>query len=219
MNNFDTFIANVKSVYLEEIMSEARKPLIFSEYKDVFEVIKNLLKDNQKLVIAIDGRCGGGKSSLGAMLTEKFDCNLFHMDDFFLPFEMKTSERLSKAGENVHYERFEEEILRHIKNNNLIIYRKYLCNKGEFSQPIKVELKNLIIVEGSYSLHPTLRNYYDYKIFINVDPKVQYERILKRNGKEKLKDFLNKWIPMEEHYFKELHIKNHCNLVLDTTYI
>lgn len=219
MNNFDTFIANVKSVYLEEIMSEARKPLIFSEYKDVFEVIKNLLKDNEKLVIAIDGRCGGGKSSLGTMLTEEFDCTLFHMDDFFLPFEMKTSERLSKAGENVHYERFEEEILRPLKNNKPVIYRKYLCNKWEFSQPIKVETKNLTIVEGSYSLHPALRNYYDYKIFITVDPKMQYERILKRNGKEKLQDFLNKWIPMEEHYFKELGIKNQCDLILDTTMI
>lgn len=200
-------------------MSEERKLLIYSEYKDVFEVIKSLLRDNEKLVIAIDGRCGGGKSSLGAMLAEEFDCSLFHMDDFFLPFEMKTSERLSEAGGNVHYERFEEEILKPIKNNKPVIYRKYLCNKGEFSQPIKVEAKNLTIVEGSYSLHPTLRNYYDYKIFITVDPKLQYERILKRNGKEKQQDFLNKWIPMEEHYFEELDIKKQCDLILDTTMV
>lgn len=209
----------LKVYILEGIMSEACKPLIFSEYEDVFEVIKNLLKDNEKLVIAIDGRCGGGKSSLGEMLTEEFDCTLFHMDDFFLPFEMKTSERLSKAGENVHYERFEEEILWPLKNNKPVVYRKYICNKWEFSAPIKVKTKNLAIVEGSYSLHPVLRNYYDYKIFITVDPKVQYERILKRNGKEKLQDFLNKWIPMEEHYFEELDIKNKCDLILDTTMI
>lgn len=200
-------------------MSEERKPLIYSEYKEVFEAIKNLLKDNKKLAIAIDGRCGGGKSTLGALLTEEFDCNLFHMDDFFLPFKMKTSERLGEAGGNVHYERFEEEILRPLKNNKPAIYRKYLCNKGEFSQPIKVEPKNLTIVEGSYSLHPTLRNYYDYKIFITVDPQIQYERILKRNGKEKLQDFLNKWIPMEEHYFEELDTENQCDLILDTTMI
>ena len=42
-------------------------------------------------------------------------------------------------------------------------------------------------------------------------------RILKRNGKEKLQDFLNKWIPVEEHYFAELEIRNQCNLILDTT--
>ena len=198
-------------------MRKELKPLIYNEYKDVFGVIKNLLKKNEKLVIAIDGRCGGGKSTLGSLLKEQFDCNIFHMDDFFLPFEMKTAERLRKAGENVHYERFEEEILKPLQNDKSATYRQYLCNIGEFSQPIKVEPKNLTIVEGSYSLHPKLRNYYDYKIFITVDSKVQYERILKRNGKEKLQDFLNKWIPMEEHYFAELDIRYQCDLILDTT--
>ena len=198
-------------------MRKEHKPLIYNEYKDVFDVIENLLKDNEKLLIAIDGRCGGGKSTLGSLIKEQFDCNIFHMDDFFLPFEMKTEERLKKAGENVHYERFEEEILKSLQNDKSVTYRKYLCNIGEFSQPIKVESKNLTIVEGSYSLHTKLRNYYDYKIFVTVDSKVQYERILKRNGKEKLQEFLNKWIPMEEQYFTELDIRNQCDLILDTT--
>ncbi|WP_238898953.1 uridine kinase [Clostridium sp. YIM B02500] len=200
-------------------MNKERKPHIYNEYKYVFDEIKNLLKDNKKLVIAIDGRCGGGKSSLGAMLTEEFDCSLFHMDDFFLPPRMKTKERLAEPGGNVHYERFEEEILKPLKNDEPAIYRKYLCNKGELSQPIKVEPKNLTIVEGSYSLHPTLRDYYNYKIFITIDSKVQHERILKRNGEEKLQDFINKWIPLEEHYFTELDIENKCDVIFDTTNI
>lgn len=200
-------------------MNKERKPHIYNEYKYVIDEIKNLLKDNEKLVIAIDGRCGGGKSSLGAMLAEEFDCSLFHMDDFFLPPRMKTKERLAQPGGNVHYERFEEEILKSLKNDEPAVYRKYLCNKGELSQPIKVEPKNLTIVEGSYSLHPTLRDYYDYKIFITIDPKVQHERILKRNGEEKLQDFINKWIPLEEHYFTELDIENKCDIILDTTNI
>ncbi|AVK46933.1 uridine kinase [Clostridium beijerinckii] len=200
-------------------MNKERKPHIYNEYKYVIDEIKNLLKDNEKLVIAIDGRCGGGKSSLGAMLAEEFDCSLFHMDDFFLPPRMKTKERLAQLGGNVHYERFEEEILKSLKNDEPAVYRKYLCNKGELSQPIKVEPKNLTIVEGSYSLHPTLRDYYDYKIFITIDPKVQHERILKRNGEEKLQDFINKWIPLEEHYFTELDIENKCDIIFDTTNI
>ncbi|MBE6090531.1 MAG: uridine kinase [Clostridium beijerinckii] len=200
-------------------MNKERKPHIYNEYKYVFDEIKNLLKDNKKLVIAIDGRCGGGKSSLGAMLAEEFDCSLFHMDDFFLPPRMKTKERLAEPGGNVHYERFEEEILKPLKNNEPAVYRKYLCNKGELSQPIKVEPKNLTIVEGSYSLHPTLRDYYDYKIFITIDSKVQHDRILKRNGEEKLQDFINKWIPLEEHYFTELDIENKCDIIFDTTNI
>jgi len=201
---------------VKEIMSKENiKPI----YNPVFDAVKNLVKENKKLIIAIDGRCGGGKSTLAAQFTQQFDCNVFHMDDFFLPFEMKTSKRLAEAGGNVHYERFEEEVLRPLQNHNPVIYRQYLCTIGDFSQPLKVEPKDLTIVEGSYSLHPTLKHYYDYKIFITIDPKVQYERILKRNGEEKLQDFLSKWIPMEEHYFTALEIKNQCDIILDTTMI
>nr|WP_312292196.1 shikimate kinase [Clostridium chromiireducens] len=200
-------------------MSEKHKIPIYNEYQYIFDVINNLLKveDTKSLIIAIDGRCGSGKSTLGTLLTEKFDCNIFHMDDFFLPFEMRNSKRLAEAGGNVHYERVEEEILRPLQKHKLVQYRQYLCSKWDFSQPTEVEPKRLNIVEGSYSLHPTLRNYYDYKIFVTVDPKVQHERILKRNGEKKLQDFLNKWIPMEEHYFSELDIKSQCDLMLDTT--
>jgi len=202
-------------------MRERHNIPIYTEYKHIFDVINNLLKveDTKSLIIAIDGRCGSGKSTLGELIAEQFACNIFHMDDFFLPFEMRTSKRLAEAGGNVHYERFEEEILRHLQQHKSIQYRRYLCDKGDFSQPTEVEPKRLNIVEGSYSLHPTLRNYYDYKIFVTVDPKVQYERILKRNGDEKLQDFLNKWIPMEEHYFEERDIMDQCDLILSTSMI
>ncbi|NRT94069.1 hypothetical protein [Clostridium beijerinckii] len=111
-------------------MNKERKPHIYNEYKYVFDEIKNLLKDNEKLVIAIDGRCGGGKSSLGAILAEEFDCSLFHMDDFFLPPRMKTKERLAQPGGNVHYERFEEEILKPLKTTSLLYIENIYAIKG-----------------------------------------------------------------------------------------
>lgn len=61
-------------------MRKELKPLIYNEYKDVFDVIENLLKDNEKLLIVIDGRCGGGKSTLGSLLKEEFDCSIFHIN-------------------------------------------------------------------------------------------------------------------------------------------
>lgn len=189
------------------------------DYNHVFEAIKALLEKDKPLIIAIDGRCGSGKSTLAGLLAEQFDCNVFHMDDFFLPFEMKTKKRLAEPGGNVHYERFKEEVLRALESRQSVIYRPFLCNERDFGEPRKVEPKHLTIVEGSYSLHPTLKHAYDYKIFLTINPKVQHERILERNGEEKLQDFVNKWIPMEEHYFSELNIKNQCDLIIDTTEI
>ena len=75
--------------------------------------IDNILEKHltQPVLVAIDGMSASGKSTLGNLLKEKYQCNLFHMDDFFLRPEQRTKERLSEAGGNVDYKRFQEEIL------------------------------------------------------------------------------------------------------------
>ena len=40
----------------------------------------------------------------------QFDCNLFHMDDFFLRMEQRTPDRMKETGGNVDYERFYETV-------------------------------------------------------------------------------------------------------------
>ena len=60
--------------------------------------------------VAIDGPCASGKSTLGALLRGVYGANLFHMDDYFLPFARKTPERLAEPGGNVDYERFFAEV-------------------------------------------------------------------------------------------------------------
>ncbi|MGH4118756.1 uridine kinase family protein [Clostridium sp.] len=189
----------------------------YVKYPLVFAAVKKLAKASAPIIIAIEGRCGSGKSSLSVLLSEEFDCNVFHMDDFFLPFDMKTKDRLEQPGGNVHYERFEDEVLKSLQNREAVTYRKYSCLKGALSKPIHVEPKKITIVEGVYCLHPTLAKYYDYRIFLDLSSQAQYERIQKRNGEEMLQNFLDKWIPMEEYYFSTLNIKDQCDIVVDTT--
>lgn len=51
------------------------------------DAIKEILKKEENtdspILVAIDGRCGSGKTTLGEYLKGQLDCNLFHMDDFF----------------------------------------------------------------------------------------------------------------------------------------
>ena len=65
-------------------------------------------------------------------------------------------------------------------------------------------------------MHDELIKYYDYKIFMTVDPSIQKERIKNRNGIEKLSIFINKWIPLEEQYFDKLKVINKANIILTT---
>jgi uridine kinase len=132
---------------------------------------------------------------------------------------MKTDERLAEPGGNVHYERFHTEVLGVLQKHEPVTYCPYQCNTGTLGEPIQVEHKNLTIVEGSYCLHPTLQQAYDLKIFLTLDSQVQKQRILKRNGEEKLLKFISQWIPLENHYFTALDIKTQCDFIVDTTFL
>jgi len=184
---------------------------------EIYNAIAQLQRNGTPSIIAIDGMCGSGKSYLADLIEARFDCNVFHMDDFFLPLEMKTKERLAQPGANVHYERFKKEVLEPLVKQQTVIYRPYLCGKWEFGEPITVEPKKLTIIEGTYSMHPKLRDAYDLKIFLSVDDSVQRERIRIREGEEKLKQFIEKWIPLENLYFNSLGIKALCDITLDTS--
>ncbi|TAH70378.1 MAG: uridine kinase [Anaerolineaceae bacterium] len=185
-------------------------------YKQVFDRIDELLGKDKTIIIAIDGKCGSGKSYLAELLAKIYDCNVFHMDDYFLPLEMKTNERLAEPGGNVHYERFKEEVLEPLCENRTVIYRPYLCGAWRFDEPRSVEPKRLNIIEGSYSMHPFLRGAYDLTIYLELEEEEQIKRIAQRNG-ENLQQFLSLWIPLENKYFSELNIKGLSDIALDTT--
>ncbi len=173
--------------------------------------IEDLHKENENIIIAIDGRCASGKTTFAAELQKIYDCNVIHMDEFFLRPEQRTSERLATAGENVDHERFLEEVLLPLKAGNDFWYRPFNCTTMTLGEPIEIKSKKINIIEGSYSCHNNLYKYYDLKIFLTVDSEEQLKRILKRDGKEKAEIFKSRWIPMEEKYFSSFNIEKRCD--------
>ncbi len=185
-------------------------------HKLVTEKISLLLKTKERVIIAIDGRCASGKSTLSEVLREQLSCNVFHMDDFFLRPEQRTEERLSEPGGNVDRERFMEEVLCPLHEGKDFSYRPYSCKTSSLGEPVTVNPHRINIIEGSYSCHPDMWDYYDLHVFLDVPKALQLERIAKRNGKEALEVFMAKWIPLEEKYFEAFDIKNRCEITYNT---
>lgn len=183
-------------------------------FQPLVDRIDALLDQKAFVRIAIDGNCASGKSTLGECLRQIYDANLFHMDDYFLPFARKTPERLAEPGGNVDYERFWAEVASH-RPGEVLEYRRFDCVRQALDAPVCVPPRPLTIVEGSYSLHPTLRDAYDLKVFLAIDPERQSERILRRNGPEKHRRFIEEWIPLENVYFDALGIRALCDLSFD----
>ena len=176
--------------------------------------IQRLLEKKGRLIVAIDGRCGSGKTTLAAALQEQYGYPVVHMDDFFLRPEQRTAERLATPGENVDHERFLAEVLSPLAAGEPVTYRPFSCKTMTLSDPMALPCAAVTVVEGSYACHPTLRDYYDLRVFLDVDGKTQMDRILRRSGPEKAEEFRRRWIPLEELYFTSLDVAAHCDLIL-----
>lgn len=164
----------------------------------------------EQVNIAIDGVCGGGKSTLGQAIAKKYDGNLFHMDDFFLRPEQRTPERYALPGGNVDYERFQEEVLEHLSDKAGLTYRPFDCSRMELGSLRSAPYRRLNIIEGSYSCHPYFGDICQVKFFVDLPAEEQKARILIRNGEERYKRFMNEWIPMENRYFESCKIRDKC---------
>lgn len=176
----------------------------------VTALIDEQLKAKDRLIVAIDGRCASGKTTLAGSLQRHYGCNVIHMDHFFLRPEQRTPERLHTPGENVDHERFLEEVLCPLRAGRVFSYRPFDCSVQRLSEAVEVCPSALTIVEGSYACHSSLWDYYDLHIFLTVDPDLQLHRITGRNGAEKAQVFRSRWIPLEEAYFAEFRIGERC---------
>ena len=188
-------------------------------YCKILKDINNLLDNSDKdvILVAVDGPSASGKSSIGNFINDNFICNVFHMDDFFLPHHKKTAERLGQPGGNVDYERVEKELISNILKPENFTFNVYDCSSLSMLESGKVFHKRLNVVEGVYAMHPALEDYYDYKIYMDVSPDKQEVRILERNGETKLERYKSEWIPLENTYFDTYNTKAHSDVVFDTT--
>ena len=176
--------------------------------------LNNLLLHKSPLLIAIDGRCGSGKTTLAARLQKEFQANLFHMDDFYLPLDLRTPEILNQPAGNIDRKRLLQEVLLPLKSERPFYYRTYSHSPvPHFSDPIKVHPTKIAIIEGSYSCHPDFSDFYDYKIFLSLDKARQWQRLSNRETSKDLAGFAKYWIPMEERYFQTYQIQSKCDLV------
>ena len=175
-----------------------------------------LLTQKERVILVIDGFCTAGKTTLTARISAHYDCNVVHMDEFFLRPEQQTEARLAQPGGNVDYERFSQEVLEPLLAGIPFSYRPYDCSSRSLAASVPVMPKKLTVIEGTYSHHPFFGHYGDLRIFLTVDPDLQRRRILQRPAFLQ-KRFFEAWIPMENRYFSHFSIPEKADAIIDAT--
>ena len=180
--------------------------------KNIIKVIDELLNEKEFVVIAIDGSAASGKTTLAKKLQLHYNCEIVKMDHFFLPPQKRTVERLNTPGGNIDYERFKTEVINNLGSS--FFYRIFNCSLMRLDADQYIKKGKLLIIEGSYSLHPYFGKYYDLSIFLDVESSLQIERIKNRDGEVLLKQFVDKWIKYEQIYHNAFDIKSNVDIYL-----
>lgn len=182
---------------------------------ELLQAIDEKLPQLERLLLAIDGGSASGKTTLAALLAQRYGCPVFHMDDFFLRPEQRTPQRLAEPGGNVDRERFFSEVLQPLRQGGPASYRRYDCQTGQLLPPVLRQAGQLNVIEGAYSMHPELSALYDLSVFLAVSPETQRRRILQREPSFKQQLFFRQWIPMENRYFQTFSIPERCDLRIE----
>lgn len=217
LNDKDLQDYNYQAVSHSEIYRNNYNPhyrVINSSYIDLnlkyVQLLNFINNQKDKSIIAIEGRCASGKTTLSNLLEKDF--TIIRVDDFFIEKNSK-KENISKYG-NINYNNLYI-TLKEIKNafnNNIkeLTFKAFDCTTQSYYDKT-IKITNKIILEGSYSSSPYFKEFIDKVCFLNICKEIQYERI---SNRFLAKRFFEEWIPLEEQYFANNDPISTCDIII-----
>ena len=174
-------------------------------------------KPTKPLVLALDGRCGSGKTTLADRLARQYPASIvLHTDDFYLPPAQRVRGWEKTPCANMDLTRLRDEALRPAYAGQPVAYRAYSCRQGAYLPPAQLPAQPLVILEGSYSHHPLLRPCETLRVFVTCTKAEQTRRLQAREG-ARYADFAARWVPLEEGYFAQYGIEEAADFVVEIT--
>ena len=150
-------------------------------YRELLDTIEELKKTYNAFAVAIDGMTGAGKTALDAHLSKRFGAPVVHLDDFRLPLSERKPDWETTPGGEMDFERFDEEIVTPWLTKKPLVYIVVDPKSGEITERRALPDGQMFLFEGTYALHPLIRDFYDLRLFMKVDGQVQASR-LKKDG-------------------------------------
>ncbi|MCF7930719.1 MAG: hypothetical protein K9L02_04315 [Acholeplasmataceae bacterium] len=192
-------------------IKDASSQKMIKQFEPLWIAIETVLKNQETLIITIDGHSTSGKSTLADLIEEKYDAQIIHMDDFFR--SKAQGESSIVYGSNIDFDRLKSEVIEPLAQRKNIIYRPFDCKTQTIMPSIIKACKKVTVIEGAYASHPYLTHHIDIKVFLKSRYLQQLRRIIKRNGFKGLKMFVKKWIPYERAYFKHYNIEEQSHFI------
>ncbi len=179
--------------------------------EQIEELVKNIPNVNPAGVffIAVDGCGGSGKSTVSALLTQALGAQLIHIDDFYKPKKQRV-EVTEQTSVHINFEfgRLKRQVLEPLKQGVTVTYQT------PREQIIVIKPYSYVIVEGIGTLGTELRDYFDYKIWIDSPEAVRRSRGIKRDSGAWTSIWDNEYLPQDARYVREQSPQDSADWVL-----
>lgn len=204
--------------------------------KIISEKILSIKKDSPVLV-GINGVDASGKTILTKELSQKLKKSerkimIASVDDFLNPKDIRYQKDKNPA-ESFYYDSYNYDaiinlLLKPFHSGNLEYRNKFFDYRinSEIDCPTQEAEKNsILIMEGIFLFRPELIDFWDLKIFLDVDFETTLQRALEREteknhigSKQKIIDrYKKRYIPGQKLYLKEVNPKAKSDIVIDNS--
>ncbi|MCW2750769.1 MAG: phosphoglycerate transporter, partial [Aeromicrobium sp.] len=150
-----------------------------TDFGGIVDAIDGLRAESPRVVVAITGHGGAGKSTLSRALVDRIPHSIhLHGDDFLDPERIR---RRSTDWDGVGRLRMRAEVLDPFRQGDPVSYRPYDWDAQELRSAVTLPRGDVLIVDSIAILHPELDGCFDLSVWIDVDLETAGARAVQRD--------------------------------------
>jgi uridine kinase len=179
----------------------------------VISTIRACSASAQRLVVAIDGRSGSGKSTVAQALARDIGAAIVPCDDFFavnvsnVEWDALTPEQ--RVAEAMDWRRLRREAIEPLRSGRPALWYAFDFQAGPRSNgtyplrvaPTELGSKPVVLLDGTYAARPELTDILDVSVLVEAAPTTRAVRLAAREAPDVLLRWHARWDAAEEHYF------------------
>jgi uridine kinase len=167
------------------------------------------------VLVAIDGRAGSGKTTLAEQVAAADpDIRILHADELQRPQAEGEWDAWTPQESSTNFvnEVALNEVLSALAAGQAAEYRPYNWSAHELCPVNTVTPGGVIVVEGAYTLRPSLRRYYTLKFWVECADEVRAARLRARTAPSP--GWLDAWLAGEDFYVAHARPEAAADLVI-----
>ena len=188
-----------------------------TELGDIVAAIERLLAERPRIVVAISGYAGAGKTELAHQIVGELpDAVRLRGDDFLHPASVH---RRSRDWDGVERDRLRSEVLEPFRAGRIVEVRPLDWNTGQLGLPTPLPRASVLVVDAIGIFHPELLPWFDLTVWVDADPRTAQERGMARDraaGLDHDQLWTEVWTPNDRAFEQMFSPRAHANILIGT---